>query len=58
MRYPCLKPLGWVSTRNDTNLMVMSTIHKSGGGALPPWMMDADIVAHCREGEILIDKMV
>jgi RNA polymerase sigma-70 factor (ECF subfamily) len=58
MRYPCLKPLGWVSTRNDMTLMTMSTIDKSGGGVLPPWMTDADIVAHCREGEILIDKMV
>lgn len=58
IRHEALKSVGTLNERNDLQLAVLSTIHASGPGMVPPNFLEADICVKTRDGDVTIEKTV
>ncbi|HET6429273.1 MAG TPA: sigma-70 family RNA polymerase sigma factor [Phycisphaerae bacterium] len=58
LHYEGLKSLGYLHARNDLYVMMASTVMAPGGlGAVPPKVLEADIVATTRDGEVFVEQI-
>jgi len=58
LHYEGLKSLGYLHTRNDLYVMMASTVMAPGGrGAVPAKVLEADIVATTRDGEVFVERI-
>lgn len=58
LHYEGLKSLGHLHARNDMYVMMASTVMSPGGlGVVPPKVLEADIVATTRDGEVFVEQI-
>ena len=58
IRHGALNSVGSLNKRNDLQLAVLTTIHASGPGMVPPHFLEADICVKTRDGDVTIEKTV